>query len=226
MKETFGLYLILTDPVAGYEACAQSAVDCGVRYLQLRMKNTPHESLLETAQRLRIITRNSQTRFIINDNLAVAIESDADGIHLGQDDMPLNEARKKWNAPDKIFGLSTHNDKQVEQAKQLNPDYIGIGPVFPTPSKPGHDPALGIDVTSRMVKNTPLTSVAIGGINNENLPSILNAGITNYCVVRAVNAVSDPLKAIRELQKIDSISNFKITEPEEDSDCATRSNLY
>ena len=73
MKELFGLYLILTDPVAGYETCAKAAVDCGVRYLQLRMKNTPHEVMLETARQLRKITRGTDTRFIINDDLATAV---------------------------------------------------------------------------------------------------------------------------------------------------------
>ena len=99
MKEQFGLYLILTDPVAGYTACAQTAVDCGVRYLQLRMKTTPHEALLETARAIRTITYGSQTRFIVNDDLAVATEADADGIHLGQSDRPIEAARTTWNTP-------------------------------------------------------------------------------------------------------------------------------
>ncbi len=202
MKEQFGLYLILTDPVAGYETCAQAAIDCGVRYLQLRMKDATRATLLETACALRDITHGTQTRFIINDDLAVAIESNADGLHLGQGDQPLAEARAKWSTPGKIFGLSTHSTEQAFQSLELSPDYIGVGPVFPTPTKPNADPPLGAKETGRIVQATPLPAVAIGGIDADNLPALLDAGIENFCVVRAVNEAVDPASAIRNLQKI------------------------
>jgi thiamine-phosphate pyrophosphorylase len=202
MKEQFGLYLILTDPIAGYEACANAAVDCGVCYLQLRMKDTSQETLLKTAHSIRSITLNTPTRFIVNDNLVVAIESDADGIHLGQNDMPLTEARNKWNTPGKIFGLSTHSMEQANLAQKVSPDYIGIGPVFPSPTKPDADPAIGPVETGRIIQSTPLTTVAIGGINANNLPRLLEAGMDNFCTVRAVNQTSDPKAAIQNIQKI------------------------
>lgn len=208
MKEQFGLYLILTDPVAGYETCARAAVDCGVRYLQLRMKDAPRGEVLETARALRKITRGTPTRFIVNDDLAVAIESDADGIHLGQGDQPLDEARQAWGVPGKLFGLSTHSEDQAVQAAALQPDYIGVGPVFPTPTKADHDPALGIEETARIMRATPLTAVAIGGIDAENLPQLLEAGIGNFCVVCAVNTAPDPATAIRRLQEIVEQSSF------------------
>lgn len=206
MKEQFGLYLILTDPVAGYEACAKAAVDCGVRYLQLRMKDAPRATVLETARTLRAITRRTQTRFIVNDDLAVAIESDADGIHLGQGDQSLDEARKAWGVPGKLFGLSTHSIAQATDALTLSPDYIGVGPVFPTPTKANHDPALGIDGVGNIMNTSPLTAVAIGGIDAGNLPQLLDAGIGNFCVVRAVNDAPDPAAAIRQLQEIRALS--------------------
>jgi len=202
MKKQFGLYLILTDPVAGYEACAQAAVDCGVHHLQLRMKNSTPETLLATARTLRAITRETPTRFIVNDNLAVAIESDADGIHLGQDDLPLPEARAKWDAPGKIFGLSTHSLEQAIQSLEFSPDYIGVGPVFATPTKANAGPALGIEETARIVRAAPVPAMAIGGIDAGNLPALLDAGVGNFCVVRAVNEAADPAAAIRRLQEI------------------------
>jgi len=202
MKEPFGLYLVLTSPVAGYEACAKAAVECGVRYLQLRMKDAPRAAVLETAFALRAITRGTPTRFIVNDDLAVAIESDADGLHLGQGDQPLVEARAGWNTPGKLFGLSTHSAGQAVQALELSPDYIGVGPVFPTPTKVNADLALGIGKTAQIMQDSPLTAVAIGGIDAANLPSLLEAGIGNFCVVRAVNHATDPVAAIRTLQKI------------------------
>ena len=202
MKEKFGLYLILTDPVAGYAACAQAAVDCGVRYLQLRMKNTARADVLESARAIRAITRGSQTHFIVNDDLAVAIESDADGLHLGQDDSSLTEARKTWNRPDKIFGISTHSHAQAARALENSPNYIGVGPVFPTQTKVLVDPTLGIEKTKQIMSGSPLTSVAIGGINEGNLPALLEGGIHNFCVIHAVNKSTDPVVAIGRLQEI------------------------
>lgn len=202
MKEAFGLYLVLTNPVAGYAACARAAVDCGVRYLQLRMKNDPRETVLETARRLREATRGTTTRFIVNDDLAIAMACDADGIHLGQGDLSLEAARAAWNAPGKIFGLSTHTLAQAQAAAEPAPDYIGIGPVFATPTKPDADPALGPAEVGRIARHIPLTSVAIGGIDAANLPGLLAAGVENFCVVRAVNAAPDPAAAIRRLQEI------------------------
>lgn len=202
MKEHFGLYLILTNPVAGYAACTQAAVDCGVKYLQLRMKHAPRNELLATARALRAITNGTQTRFIVNDDLDVAIAADADGLHLGQADRPLAEARAAWNAPGKLFGLSTHSAAQAAAAAELAPDYIGVGPVYPTATKPDADPALGSDEVGRIIRNTPLTAVAIGGINAGNLTGLLDAGVANYCVVGAVNQSDHPAAAIRTLQSI------------------------
>jgi len=158
--------------------------------------------VLETALAIRAITRGTRTRFIVNDDLAVAIESDADGLHLGQDDPPLTEARHAWNTPGKLFGLSTHSSEQARQALESSPDYIGVGPVFPTPTKANADPALGVEETGRIIQGSPLTAVAIGGINAGNLPDLLEAGIENFCVVRAVNDAIDPVSALRNLHKI------------------------
>ena len=108
----FGLYAILTDPVIGYEACARAVVNQGVRFLQLRMKNKPHKAVLDMAYRIREITRDTDTLFIMNDDVRVAIEVDADGVHLGQEDMSIVSAEILWGNEDKIFGLSTHNETQ------------------------------------------------------------------------------------------------------------------
>ena len=202
MKERFGLYLIATHPAAGYEAVAKAAVECSIRYLQLRMKDTPLEAHLHTAQRLREITRGSRTNLIVNDNLDVAMEVDADGVHLGQTDLPLAEARQRWNIPGKIYGLSTHSMEQAERATALQPDYIGIGPVYPTTTKLNAACPLGPQEAGRIARKTPMTSVAIGGIDVHNLPALLKAGVQNFCVANAVNSRPDPCTAIRDLQKI------------------------
>lgn len=202
MGDGFGLYLVLTDPVAGYEECAAAAVRCGVRYLQLRMKGVPRDAVLETARRVRGITLGSGTLFFVNDDVTIAREVDADGVHLGQGDTPLAEARRLWPAPGKRFGLSTHDERQALLASRLSPDYIGVGPVFATPTKTVPDPVLGLERMERIVRSSPVTAVAIGGIDGGNLAEVLRRGARNFCVVRAVNRRPDPETAIRELQGI------------------------
>jgi len=202
MKISYGLYMVMTNPVVGYGACAQAAVNCGVRYLQLRMKEAPREEIVETAKRVRSITADTATKFIVNDDVSIAKEVDADGVHLGQNDMPLSEARKIWDAPGKIFGLSTHSEKQAEAAVALSPDYIGVGPVFPTPTKAIPDPDLGVERAGSIIKNSPLTCVALGGIDETNLADVLRAGAVNFCAVRAIMQSPEPEKVIRTLQRI------------------------
>jgi thiamine-phosphate pyrophosphorylase len=202
MPDAFGLYLVMTDPVAGYVACAEAAVRSGVRYLQLRMKGKPPEAVLETARLVRGVTAGSGTRFIVNDDVAIARAADADGVHLGQGDMPLPEARRLWPAEGKIFGLSTHDEAQAAAAVALSPDYIGVGPLFPTPTKAIADPAMGLERAGRILQAAPVPAVAIGGIDRDNLPDVIRAGARNFCVVRAVNLRPDPESAIRELQEI------------------------
>jgi thiamine-phosphate pyrophosphorylase len=202
MDDAFGLYLVMTDPVAGYDACAAAAVRCGVRYLQLRMKGVPPDAVLETALRVREITLGSDTLFIVNDDVTIAREVDADGVHLGQRDLSLDEARRLWSAPGKRFGLSTHNERQALLATRHSPDYIGVGPVFATPTKAVPDPILGLERMASIVRASPVAAVAIGGIDRGNLGEVLHRGVRNFCVVRAINRRPDPETAIRELQCI------------------------
>jgi len=202
VDDAFGLYLVMTDPVAGYDACAAAAVRCGVRYLQLRMKGVPPDAVLETALRVREITLGSDTLFIVNDDVTIAREVDADGVHLGQRDRSLDEARRLWSAPGKRFGLSTHNERQALLATRQSPDYIGVGPVFATPTKAVPDPILGLERMASIVRASPVAAVAIGGIDCGNLAEVLRRGVRNFCVVRAVNRRPDPETAIRELQCI------------------------
>ena len=201
-RPAFGLYLVLTEPVAGYEACAEAAVEAGLRYVQLRRKNKPRTETLDIARRLRRITAGSATLFIVNDDVEIAADCDADGVHLGQDDMSIAAARVRWPASGKVFGLSTHNEEQERRARELAPDYIGVGPVFATPTKEQPDPVLGLERMGRIVRASPLTTVPIGGIDGRNLPEILRRGAVNFCVLRAVNLDPNPRSAISALQAI------------------------
>ena len=202
MKISYGLYVVMTNPVVGYEACAQAAVNCGVPFIQLRMKHATREEILSEAWKVREVTRGTDSLFIVNDDVTIAKEVDADGVHLGQGDMPLAEARKIWDAPGKIFGLSTHSEAQAAAAVALQPDYIGIGPIFPTPTKAIADADLGIERAGAIAKATPLPHVVLGGIDETNLAEILRAGAVNYCAVRAIMQSPEPEQVIEQLQTI------------------------
>ena len=202
MFELKSLYLVLTDPVTSYARCAEAAVACGVGLLQLRMKRASREEIVAVGQQLRAITRGTATRFILNDDVDIAREVDADGVHLGQDDLPIGEARSRWPVPGKIFGLSTHSREQAARAVTLAPDYIGVGPVFTTPTKAIPDPVLGVEEMGTIIRAAPMPTVAIGGISPENLADVRKHGATAFAVVRAVNHALDPVAAIRNLQAL------------------------
>ena len=199
MIRRFGLYVILTNPVVGYEAAAEAAVAEGVTYLQLRMKNAPQEKLIQTAHAIRAITAKTATRFIVNDDVEIAMIVNADGVHLGQDDMDLDTARAKWNQPGKHFGLSTHNPLQAAKALEKKPDYIGVGPVFATPTKVIPDPVVGLKTMGEIIAATPLTTVAIGGIDEDNLDDVLAYGAINFCAVRAIMQSDRPRQVIQRM---------------------------
>ena len=207
IEDGFGLYLVVTNPMAGYAKCAEAAVKCGLRFVQLRMKNAPEAEILREAKNMRAATRGTKTLFIVNDDPKLAALAEADGVHLGQGDMPIAIARKLY--PElSVFGLSTHNLSQVREAVRLCPDYIGVGPVYATPTKAIPDPTLGLEGMAEMIKAAPFPAVAIGGINCENLPLIKRAGARNYSVVRAVCQNNDPESAIRRLMEIWATKNF------------------
>jgi thiamine-phosphate pyrophosphorylase len=186
----FGFYGILTDPLVGYERLAALMVERGVRFIQLRMKNRPRQEVLAVARSLRPIIKG-ESLFIMNDDPEIARDVGADGVHLGQDDMPADEARQIVG-PDAILGLSTHSPDQVRAACASSPGYIGVGPVFATPTKERPDPVVGLDGMREMIDVASAPCVALGGIDHSNLESVLEAGARNVCAVRCINGSSDP----------------------------------
>ncbi len=199
-ERVFGLYLVITNPVTSYETVAEAAVKAKLCYIQLRMKHEARSLVLETARHLRAITANTSTRFIVNDDPSLAVEVHADGVHLGQNDMPLIKARTLFPQLS-IFGLSTHSYAQMLAARTVHPDYAGVGPVYTTPTKDIPDPTLGPQEAGRICQAAPWPTVAIGGIDSSRLPEVLRAGATNFSVVRAVCQSQDPYTAILALQQ-------------------------
>lgn len=197
--DDFGLYLVMTDPVVGYAQCAQAAVDAGVRIIQLRMKRAARDEIVAVARDVRRITAGTRTLFIVNDDPSIAAETGADGVHVGQDDMPVAQVRGMFPSL-KIVGLSTHSPEQALAAIPQRPDYIGVGPVWATPTKDIPDPTLGLGTMAEMIRSVPFPAVAIGGITDAiRVREVHTAGARNFAVVRAVCASRDPRSAIAEL---------------------------
>ncbi|HON39561.1 MAG: thiamine phosphate synthase [Desulfomonilia bacterium] len=193
-----GLYLILTQPRAGYEALARMAVAEKIPAIQLRCKNESSEAFLMTARALRDITAGTDTLLIINDRVDIAMISGADGIHLGQDDIPPREAREL--AGEKmLIGLSTHNLEQVERAQDEPVDYIGFGPVFPPFSKTDPDPVTGVEALGRAVALSGLPVAAIGGITRARLEDLAGIPCHNVACIHAVANAPDPAQEMRAI---------------------------
>ena len=191
----FGFYLVITDPVAGYARCAEAAVRAGVKIVQLRMKHAAREDILREAREMRRVTAGTDTLFIVNDDPSIAAEAEADGVHVGQDDMLPAEVRARFPSL-RIVGLSTHNPAQVQASRAQPIDYIGVGPVYATPTKDIPDPTLGLETMGAMIAAAAHPAVAIGGIDAVRLPDVLAAGARNWAVVRAVCRAADPYAAI------------------------------
>ncbi|MBW2703064.1 MAG: thiamine phosphate synthase [Deltaproteobacteria bacterium] len=200
LSDAFGFYGILTEPRVGHERLAAIMVEQGVAFVQLRMKNASYEEVLDMARRLRPIIRGD-SRFIINDDPRLAVEVGADGLHLGQDDMPYLEARSLLG-PDVIIGLSTHSPAQTRAACALDPDYIGVGPVYATPTKRIADPVIGLQGLKEMLAESTVPTVAIGGIDHVRAPEVLAAGANNLCAVRCINQAEDPARALERILQL------------------------
>ncbi|MDR0535696.1 MAG: thiamine phosphate synthase [Puniceicoccales bacterium] len=197
------LYLVTNSDAFGDDAAflgaVESALRGGVDILQLREKKRPVREILRLGAELRRLCAGANALFIVNDRVDVALALEADGVHLGQDDMELSSARRLL--PDgAIIGLSTHEPKQALAAVESGADYIGVGPIFATPTKPGRA-AAGVDYARWVAENLPgKPAFAIGGIHPGNLPDVLATGARRVAVVRSVMNAPSPEIAARELR--------------------------
>ncbi|MFH1282994.1 MAG: thiamine phosphate synthase [bacterium] len=196
----FKLYIISTIPSdkAEYIQMAEESAKGGADVFQLRVKNLPDKEFLAQAKKVKAICARYNVLFIINDRVDITLACQADGVHLGQDDMPLQTAREILGK-DKIIGCSTHSLEQALKAEEEGADYIGVGPIFSTPTKPDYK-EVGVELIEKVSKKINIPFVAIGGINLDNLESCLNAGARAVAVVRAVSGSND-IKKNAELFK-------------------------
>lgn len=166
------------------EEMVLKTLGAGIRWVQFREKEKSRMNIYEESLKIRNITRQYNAIFIVNDHTDIAFVVNAEGVHLGQDDLPIVEARKILGK-NKIIGLSTHNIEQAINAEKDGADYIGFGPIFPTQTKNAGDPR-GIDMLREVKTRVNIPVVAIGGINHENVKSVLETGVDAVAVASAI----------------------------------------
>jgi thiamine-phosphate pyrophosphorylase len=172
----------------------EEAIIGGVDIIQLRDKNSSKKEVLEKAKLLKGLAEKYNIPLIINDHIDVALAVDADGIHIGQDDLPLLEARKILGE-NKIIGISTHKIEEAREAEVNGADYIGVGPIFPTKSKVDVVDPVTTKYIEEVVKEIKIPFVAIGGIKLHNVDQVLNAGATRICAISEIVGNEDVTKA-------------------------------
>lgn len=177
-----------------------SALKGGVDILQLREKNMPANKILELGKKVKLLCAEYGVTFIVNDRVDIAYVLEADGVHLGQDDMDVESARKILGN-NAIIGISTHAPEQAQKAVNDGADYIGMGPVFTTPTKPGR-PSVGLEYAKWVSENIKIPAFAIGGIDLTNVQDVINAGAKKIAVVRAIINSDSPEKAAQEFLKV------------------------
>jgi thiamine-phosphate pyrophosphorylase len=185
---------------SGLPDLLRGAIAGGVDVVQLREKHLPDDELVSVATATRALCEQLGALSIVNDRPWVAVEAGADGVHVGQDDMPVAEVRELVG-PDMLIGLSTHAPAEIEATDVALVDYIGVGPIHETPTKPGR-PAVGLELIRYAAAHAPVPFFAIGGLHAGNLAKTLDAGATRVCVLRAIADAEDPERAARALRDL------------------------
>ena len=182
-----------------YEVVKES-LEGGATFIQLREKNLDAESFLEEAIQIKELCREYKVPFVINDNVDIALKMDADGVHVGQDDMEAGDVRKRLG-DDKIIGVSAHNVEEAVQAEKNGADYLGVGAVFQTGSK-DNVTKMSYETLKAITDAVSIPVVAIGGITKENVVELKGSGIDGIAVISAIYAEKDIKQAAAELKKI------------------------
>lgn len=171
----------------------------GLEIVQYRAKNKEMRTKYKEAKEIRKITKEAGVKLIINDDIALALSVEADGVHVGQKDMPVLEVRKLVG-PEMIIGLSTHSPQQAQEAVELGVDYIGVGPIFATQTKEDVCAPVGLAYLDYVVENIELPFVAIGGIKEENIAQVSNRGANCIAMVTEIVGAEDIKSKVKRLR--------------------------
>lgn len=181
------------------EPLLRAALTGGVDIVQLREKRLGHPAIERSARTFRRLCDTYGALFVVNDDPHLALACDADGVHVGQDDASVEEAREALG-PDAIVGFSTHSEEQIAAAGEHPADYISVGPVWETPTKEGR-PAVGLDLVAHAAREAPRPFFAIGGIDPSNAQEVVRAGARRLGVVRAIRDAEDPAAAAESIRR-------------------------
>lgn len=199
-----GLYLVTDRGLCGgrpLEEVVRLAVEGGASCVQLREKDLSTREFVETASAVKSILRPSGVPLVINDRIDVALAVGAEGVHIGQGDMPYETARRLMGRS-AIIGLSVETWEDVEEARDLDVDYLGVSPVFPTPTKTDTRSAWGLEGLARIRAYVKHPLVAIGGMNRQNAAAAVRAGADGIAVVSAICSAPDPFREALELSSL------------------------
>ncbi len=205
-------YYFITDSKlsrAGNENDVRQAVACGVEVVQYRNKSRETRQMYEEAVRLREICRDSGSIFLINDRVDIALATQAEGVHLGQSDMPCLAARKLLG-PERIIGMTVHNLAEALQAESMGADYLGVSPIFQTTTKPDAGKPAGIRLIEELRAQVEIPLIAIGGINHSNASEVVRAGADGLCAISCVVAKENVRDEIKKFQEIFSARRREI----------------
>ena len=200
----YGLYLVTDRDLVGGRSLTEvilAAVKGGVTIVQLREKTCSTREYVELASEIKARLTGHHIPLIINDRLDVALASGADGVHIGQNDMPYPEARQIMGG-DAIIGLTVESEAQALIAEKLDADYLGVSTIFPTPTKTDTTYVWGIDGLRKLARKSRHRLVAIGGLNENNAAEIIKAGASGVAVVSAICGAEDPESASRKLRTV------------------------
>ncbi len=198
-----GIYGITAEQFSGGRSnveVARKMIEGGVSVIQYREKR-PHKShrqMYEECRQIRTVTRDNGVMFIVNDYVDLALVCGADGVHVGQDDLPVGAVRR-LTGPDMLIGLSTHSPNQAHAAVAAGADYIGVGPIFNTHTKEDVCAPVGLGYLDYVAQHVPIAFVAIGGIKTHNLDQVVQRGASTICLVTEIVGADDIAAMVRSL---------------------------
>lgn len=189
-----GLYVVLSSLLI-----ARLAIHGGANVIQFRYKEPYTQQIIEEAREIRLLCQKANIPFIVNDQIDIALELDADGVHLGQTDLPIAEARRILG-PNKIIGGTASTVEQVVALEAVGADYTGLGHIFHTLSKKKDYPPIGLEIIKKAKEKIKIPLIAIGGISEQNALSVIAQGADGIAVISAISQASDPLRATQRLK--------------------------
>ncbi|MBW9223147.1 thiamine phosphate synthase [Methanothermococcus sp. SCGC AD-155-E23] len=199
LREKLKLYVITDRRFRDELEGVREALEGGATAIQLRLKGISTREMVEVGRKIREITQDYDALYIVNDRVDVALAVDADGVHVGQNDMPVEIVKEI--APHLIVGVSASNLREALEGERKGADYIGAGSVFPTRTKEDAR-LLGLEGLKEIVRNVHIPVVAIGGINHENVREVLKVGVDGVAVISAILGAEDVVEATRRMRKM------------------------